>query len=118
MKVHRKSLDSVELVVVEGRVDSATWQELEKILGSILEDGRYKIVVDLAGVYLMVTAGLKILVKAQVECKNHEGEVKISCPSERMDFELRMAGYETVFSVYDDQAEAIDSFSIIEAQIE
>ena len=34
MEVHRKSLDSVELVVVEGRVDSADWQEIEKILGS------------------------------------------------------------------------------------
>ena len=115
MKVHQKSVDSVELVVVEGRVDSSNWLELDTLLGSILEDSRYKIVVDLAGVSLLTSTGLRVLVKAQRECMANEGELKISCPTERIDFTLTMAGYKDVFSIYDEQAEAIDSFSKIEA---
>ena len=111
MKVHQKSLDGVELVVVEGRVDSATWEELDNKLGSLLEDSRYKIVVDLSGVSLMTTIGLRVLLTAQKECKKNGGELIISCPSERMDYTLTTAGYKNVFSVYDDQAEAIESFA-------
>lgn len=111
MKVDQKSMNGVELVVVEGRVDSANWEELDKIFGDLLENGRYKIVVDLSGVSVMTSAGLRVLVKALKECRSNSGELKIACPSERMDFTLTMAGFKNVFSVYDEQADAVDSFS-------
>ena len=110
MEIEQENYKSVDLVTVTGRVDGSNWSELDSAFSALHADGRYKIVVDLDGVEYMSSAGLRALVAALRECKNHGGDLRISNPSKRISDVLSLAGLDTVFSIYDDHTSAVGSF--------
>ena len=110
MEIEQQSFKRVDLVTVSGRVDGSNWSELDGAFRGLHNDGRYNTVVDLEGVEYMSSAGLRALVAALRECKNHSGDLRISNPSKRMADVLSLAGLDTVFSIYDDSTSAIGSF--------
>ena len=110
MEIEQQTFKRADLVTVSGRVDGSNWSELDGAFSGLHNDGRYNIVVDLEGVEYMSSAGLRALVSALRECKNHRGDLKISNPSKRMGDVLSLAGLDTVFSMYDDSTSAIGSF--------
>ena len=110
MEIELQTFKRVDLVTVSGRVDGSNWSELDGAFSGLQNDGRYKVVVDLEGVDYMSSAGLRALVSALRECKNHGGDLRIASPSKRMADVLSLAGLDTVFSIYDDQTSAVGSF--------
>jgi anti-sigma B factor antagonist len=110
MEIEQQSFKRVDLVTVTGRVDGSNWSELDGAFRGLQNDGRYNIVVDLAGVEYMSSAGLRALVAALRESKNHKGDLRIANPSKRIADVLSLAGLDTVFSIYDDSTSAIGSF--------
>lgn len=110
MEIEQQTYKRVDLVTVTGRVDGTNWSELDGAFSALHAEGRYSIVVDVEGVDYMSSAGLRALVAALRECKNHGGDLRIANPSQRMSDVLSLAGLDTVFSIYDDQASAIGSF--------
>jgi anti-anti-sigma factor len=110
MEIEQQSFKRSELVIINGRVDSTNWQELEDAFLALQSDGKYNIVVDLEAVTWFTTAGLRVLVAAFRECKNHGGDLKLASPSKRMADVLSIAGHDTMFSIFDDRTSAIGSF--------
>lgn len=100
----------VDLITVNGRIDSSNAYELEDSFKKLAEDGRYQIVVELSGVDYMSSAGLRALVAALRESKKHRGDVRLANPSARMKEVLDLAGLDSVFSVYEDSTAAVGSF--------
>ncbi len=60
-----------DLLKVEGRVDSSTASQLDQELKKIMDDGRFKIVIDMSGLEFMSSAGLRVLINAQKTCKRY-----------------------------------------------
>ena len=110
MEIEQQSYKRVDVVTVKGRVDGSNWSELDGAFRGLQSEDRYNLVVDLEGVEYMSSAGLRALVAALRECKNHGGDLRISSPSKRMADVLSLAGLDTVFSIYDDSTSAIGSF--------
>ena len=105
-----QSMTRVDLVTVEGRIDSNSAPELDAALKEILGNGRYQIVLDFAQVNYMSSAGLRTMVSALRECKKHNGDVRLSPPSERVAEVLDLAGLNSMFSSFDDTLTAVGSF--------
>lgn len=110
MDITINQMNRVALVIVEGRVDSSTAPELGEALESQLSGGGKNIVVDLAGVEYMSSAGLRELVSALKRAKSAGGDVRLSQPSDRVREVLGLAGLDSIFDVYDNQVEAVGSF--------
>lgn len=110
MNVTVKELNRVDLVVVEGRVDSSTAPQLGEALDGQLSGGTKNVIVDLKGVEYMSSAGLRELVTALKRAKSSGGDVRLSEPSERVREVLELAGLDSIFQIYDDQVEAVGSF--------
>jgi anti-sigma B factor antagonist len=99
-----------DMVVVTGRVDSNTAPDLDQALKELMDNGRHNLIVQLAGVNYLSSAGLRSLVAALRECKRQRGDVLLVSPSERVLEVLRLAGLDSLFTFYDDETAAVGSF--------
>jgi anti-anti-sigma factor len=100
----------VDLVTVAGRVDSSNASQLDSRLKDLMDNGRHKIVLELAGVHYMSSAGLRAMVAAVRESKKHRGDVRLANISERVGEVLKLAGLDAIFQVFDDKTAAVGSF--------
>lgn len=87
--------------------------------GAVLQDrvrqlltGTTKIVLNLKAVDHIDSGGLGILVGLFVSAKNRGGEVKLVLPTRHVQEVLRRTNLDTVFSIYDSNAEAVRAFRI------
>jgi len=63
---------------VDGVIDTITAGELEEVFESLLKRGRYRIVVDLAGVNYISSAGWGIFISNIRDVRGNEGDIKLA----------------------------------------
>ena len=112
MQVSVKPLKQVDIVKVIGRIDSATAPDFETSLKGLVERGRKKIVIDLAGCDYISSAGLRAML-ATLKLSKHgvsSGNVVLTGANDRIRDTLELVGFHTLFSQFDDLVDAVDSF--------
>ena len=108
MDITTQQYKHCDLVAVKGRVDSSTAQRLSDTLDGIINDGRHKIVLDLSGLEYMSSAGFRALISAQRNCKRYNrGEVILVMVPQNILSALELAGFTTLFSLFDDLTSAV-----------
>jgi anti-sigma B factor antagonist len=108
----------VTLVRVDGVIDTMTASELERVMNSLLEQKKYKIVVDLAGVDYISSAGWGIFISNIREIKAHDGDIKLArmIPSVYEIFEL--LEFDSILKAYENIEKAKADFRPANAEIE
>jgi len=109
MEVSIKQYKRCDLVSISGRIDSATSSKLADALDELVNNGRYRIVLDLKDVEFMSSAGLRVLISTQKACKPR-GEVVLAQVPERIYEALELAGFVPLFKFFDDVLDAVASF--------
>lgn len=104
------SMKRVDLLTVNGRIDSSNATEFETSLRDVFDRGSSSMVLNLANVSYMSSAGLRTLVSTLKESKKRGGDVRLSSPSERVNEVLTLAGLDTLFQIYEDDTAAVGSF--------
>jgi len=111
VRITTKEYKRVDLVAVEGRVDSSTAPQLEKALQKIIDAGRYRIVVDLSGTDFMSSAGLRALLTALKQVRRfNRGDLRLAAMSSKVKKAFELAGLTVVFQLHDDSVDAVASF--------
>jgi anti-sigma B factor antagonist len=70
--------ESVSVVRVDGVIDTMTATELEKVMNSLLEQEKYRIIVDLGGVDYISSAGWGIFISNIREIRQNSGDIKLA----------------------------------------
>ena len=109
-EVNISKVDNVTVLVVGGRVDSNTADQLGEALTSELEKGSVNLVADLEAVDYMSSAGLRELVAALKQVKQKNGDLHLASPTERVQEVLELSGLDSIFAVHQTRQDAIDSF--------
>ena len=65
MDINQNSIDNVPIVSVSGRIDGATYKDLETILNELIGQNKSEIVLDLEEVVYISSVGLRVLLAAQ-----------------------------------------------------
>lgn len=99
----------VTLVEVNGRIDSTNASELGEALSTQIDTGRNQMVLDLASVDYMSSAGLREIVSALKKVRG-SGDLRLAQPSARVQEVLEMAGLDTIFQIFGSQNEALGSY--------
>ncbi len=110
IEIQVSALHNITLVEVGGRVDSMNASELGAVLMSEIDKGSTRLVLDLAAVTYMSSAGLRELVAAYRRVRPLEGDVRIAQPSDRALDVLELSGLDTILQVYPTRSEAVNSF--------
>lgn len=111
VNITNREIDGVSVVALDGRIvlgeESNSLRERVK---SLIAEGKKKIVLNMADVKYIDSAGLGILVAAHVSAKTQGAALHISNLGNKFHDVLQLTRLLTVFSVYDTEAEAIRSF--------
>jgi anti-sigma B factor antagonist len=112
MKIVTRLIDGVEVVKVSGRIELGEGSAaIREVVRDLLAKGRKKIVLDLADVDYIDSAGLGALVSAFTSVRNEGGDLKLVYLTQKVQDLLQMTKLYTVFDVYDDETAAIKSFN-------
>ena len=102
--------EQIALVTVQGRIDSSTAGELGDALTQVIDSGHARIVLNIAGVDYMSSAGLRELVSALKKVRADNGDMRIAQVTERVYEVFELSGLNTIFQIFDSQSEALGSF--------
>ena len=109
----------VSVLRVSGYVDTTTSPDLERRLQALLREKRYHVVVDLARVEYISSAGWGIFISEIREIREHGGDLKLAgmAPDVREVFDL--LEFENILQAYTDSDLAVASFGpIVPASVE
>ncbi|HXL15248.1 MAG TPA: STAS domain-containing protein [Methylomirabilota bacterium] len=109
----------VSILRVSGYVDTTTSPDLERRLQALLHEKRYHVVVDLARVEYISSAGWGIFISEIREIREHGGDLKLAgmAPDVREVFDL--LEFENILQSYTDAELAVASFGpIVPANVE
>ena len=112
MQIATEEFQHAVAIAVAGRVDSSTAPEMETALKKLVEANKIRIVLDLKGVEYMSSAGLRAMVSTLKAVKRVNGDLRLACPSPRVEEVLRLAGLTSIFSIFDSRDAAAASFAI------
>jgi anti-sigma B factor antagonist len=111
MKITTTELKHCDLIKVSGRIDSSTAPQLSDAINELLEKGRFKFVLDLSEVDFMSSAGLRVLVNTQKNCRRYNrGELILAAVPKNVLSALDLTGFVSLFKFYDDALLAVGNF--------
>ena len=97
MKIEKK-LDGTKLTVaLEGRLDTMTAPELDKVFHESL-DGITELTVDLAALEYVSSAGLRVLLSAQ-KVMNKQGEMVVKNVNEQIMEVFEVTGFTDILTI-------------------
>ena len=95
------------VVQVTGEVDVYTAPKLREQLVSLVDAGRYHIIVDLDAVEFLDSTGLGVLVGGLKRVRTHDGSLRLVCSQERILKIFRITGLTKVFPIHDSVEDAL-----------
>ena len=111
MTITQRQLDDVVMLDLTGRITIGEGTViLRERIQKMLNAGDRKFLLSLADVDYIDSSGLGELVSSFTKVKNQDGDLKLLQLTRRVRDLMQITKLLTVFDVYDDEAEAINSF--------
>jgi anti-sigma B factor antagonist len=107
LKIDSRETEGVGVLILEGEVDVYTAPKLKSRLIDFVDEGKYKIVIDLQKVEFMDSSGLGVLVGGLKRVKSHDGAIALVCTHENILKIFRITGLVKVFPIYSTDEEAV-----------
>ncbi len=110
MNITERSENDIVLFTLRGRIDTQGAVDLDLTLQAAVAEGKYKMVLDMAEVRYISSAGLRTL--ADVLTKNREagGDLKLVALDRKVLRVFRIIGFDKFFSIYDTLETAMSDF--------
>jgi len=111
MKLSFSDVNGVMVLSPRGKImggPDAT--QMHDQLHEFINQGKKKVVIDLAKVDWMNSTGLGILISGLTTMRNSQGELKLANVTEKIQSLLTITKLITVFDCYDSVEEAVQSF--------
>ena len=111
VKMTNREVDGVSVVDLDGRIVlGEESNSLRQKLKGLIAEGKKKIVLNMANIKYIDSAGLGALVAAHLSAKNQGASVRLSNLGNKFHEVLQITKLLTVFDVYDTEAAAVSSF--------
>lgn len=110
MDVGKKTVDDVEIISPEGRLDAYSSNELEEIINSLIEDGCTKIVVNFEDTDYISSSGLRVMLATVKRLKKMDGDMKLASLQTYVLEVFEIAGLTPIFDFYESEEDAVSSF--------
>ena len=110
--IEHRQAKRCDIFIPHGRIDSSTAPQLEEALKSVMDAGRYNIVVNLSDVSFLSSAALRVLVSAAQNCRKsgRGGDVHLAEVPEHLKEVFALTGLDDLFKFFETDAEAAGSF--------
>lgn len=90
---------SIKCISMKGRIDSLSAAGIQKVFEDLILAGHRRLLVDMASVNYVSSAGLRVFISAQKELKKVQGEIILSEVAEQVFEIFRMSGFTQFFRI-------------------
>lgn len=113
MQLESREVGEVTVVTVSGEITLAKDGDtaLRDAIAALLNEGRRKLVLNLAGVTYVDSAGLGQLVQAQTKATGTGARLKVASPGTRLLTLLKVAKLLPLFDITESEASAIETLN-------
>ena len=113
LNIHERRIGNVTVLDMDGNIRiSGNNVALQKAIRSLVDEGRNQIVLNLARVTYIDSSGLGELISSHVTLTNRGGQIKLLNLTQRLQELMTTTKLITVFDVYGNEPEAVDSFTM------
>ncbi len=99
---------SIKCITAKGRIDALSASDIRKIFDGLILAGERTLLVDMAGVHYVSSAGLRIFIGTQKDLKKVGGEIILSGINEAVFEVFKMSGLASFFRVVADREAVSD----------
>lgn len=116
MEITHRRLNRVDVLGVTGRLTAAEAPALHEQINQLFGQGRYRILLDFAGLEYIASPGLRVLIEARKRSREWKltdldrGDVRIVNLPPRIKEVFDLTGFTSLFQIYDDVVDAVGSF--------
>lgn len=108
METQVEEKGDVVVLRLQGRLDAASSPQLEKKINSIIESGHFKLILNLAGVDYLSSAGMRLMLSVSKKLKHLEGKIVACSLNEEVMDVIKMAGFHQVLELYPTEEECFN----------
>lgn len=109
MDISNERIGNVDVVSIQGSLDTNTAAQAQGHINPLLEQGA-RIVVDFQGLDYISSAGLRVLLATAKRLKKTGGALRICNPNDMVTEVFEVSGFGSIFDVYADRSKALDGF--------
>ncbi|PYS81888.1 MAG: anti-sigma factor antagonist [Acidobacteria bacterium] len=111
LNIRERQAGDVTILDLEGKITIGEGSvSLRSAIRRLIEEGKKKILLNLAGVGYVDSSGIGELVSSYTTIQREGGQLKLLKLTQKIKDLLTITKLLTVFDVYDDEAEALNSF--------
>ena len=105
--LYSREENGVDVVEVEGKLNTGASPDLEKFLSSILDKGGTKILLNLENLDYIASTGLRVILSTGKKLARVGGKLAICSPNITVMDVLKMSGFNQMFNIYDKEDQAL-----------
>lgn len=110
MNITEREQNGVTIYSIEGRVDSEGAVDLDMALQAATASGKYKMVLEMAEVRYINSAGLRTLADILTQDQKAGGDLKLVNLHPKVQRVFQIIGFERFFNIYESVDEAVAAF--------
>lgn len=111
MKTSSRNVNGIEIIKLEGKITiGAGDTQLRDVITNTVKDGKNNLLLDMGQVTTIDSSGIGELVGAYTTVTNRGGKLKLLHLPGKVSDLLQVTQLITVFEVYEDETEAVNSF--------
>lgn len=109
--VNVRGVGSVSVIDLKGYLDAHTAPELENAFNRLLDDSKYKVVVNFNDLAYISSAGLGVFMAYVETMRDNKGDIKFSNMTDSVYNIFDLLGFPILYEFYKDENEAIVKFN-------
>jgi anti-anti-sigma factor len=110
MNITAHEENGIQVIVLEGRIDTQGSADVEKVLHAAVENGKHKMVLDMTAVTYISSAALRILADVLTKNKKAGGDLKLVGLNPKILRIFRIIGFDKYFSIFDTVPTAVAAY--------
>jgi len=100
----------VTVIECPNRLDASIADEFKKMMSDLVDQGKFRLVVDMGKTSFIDSSGLGSLVSRIAAIRANQGDIHLASPSATIIKLLEMTHLDQIFKLFDDVKSAVESF--------
>ncbi len=109
-KIAQREKDTVNVLELKGYLDAHTAPKLEEAFQSLLQNRRYRIVVNCRDLSYISSAGLGVFMAYIEDVRMNNGDIKLTNMSPKVYNVFDLLGFPLLYEIFKDEQEAVKRF--------
>ena len=108
--IANRQIETINVLDISGELDAHTASQLENSLKTLINEKKYKIIVNCSRLDYIASAGLGVFMAYIEDVRGLGGDIKLTNMNNRVYHVFDLLGFPTLYDIHDNEEEALNRF--------